>query len=461
MLEQLEQFLGQLSGYIWAGIPWGDNGAVIPVLITLLLGVGVYLTIGLRFMPWRRLPYGVNLLISGAKYTAPGDVSPFQALMTTLSATVGTGNIVGVATAIALGGPGAIFWMWITALFGMATKYSEVLLAVKYRELGANNKHVGGPMYYIKNGLNKRWHWLAAAYAVFGAIAGLGIGNMVQANSVADAMESSFNIPAWLSGIALAALVGFVIIGGINRIAAVAAKLVPIMALAYVFCCIFIIANYWQDIPSVFVLIIDSAFNGAAATGGFAGAAVWAAIRFGVARGIFSNEAGLGSGSIAHAAAKTNSPVRQGFIGILGTFIDTLVVCTMTALVILLTGVWTSGENGHALSNLAFNSVLGDIGSDVIAVGLVVFAFTTLLGWSYYGERCAEYLFGKRVILPYRLLWVVFIPLGALGSLKIVWVFSDVMNGLMALPNLLAVALLSPVVFKATRAYFTQAKENP
>ena len=460
-IEQLEAFLGGLSGYIWAGIPWGDDGAVIPILITLLLGVGVYLSIGLRFMPWRRLPYGVGLLMHGAKHTAPGDVSPFQALMTTLSATVGTGNIVGVATAIALGGPGAIFWMWITALFGMATKYSEVLLAVRYREMGANNKHVGGPMYYIKNGLNKRWHWLAIAYAIFGAIAGLGIGNMVQANSVADAMESSFNVPAWLSGIALAALVGFVILGGIKRIAAVAAKLVPFMAVAYVLCCVIVITNHWQDIPSVFVLIVDSAFNGAAATGGFAGAAVWAAIRFGVARGIFSNEAGLGSGSIAHAAAKTNSPVRQGFIGILGTFIDTLVICTMTAFVILLTGVWTSGENGHALSNLAFNSVLGDIGSDVIAIGLVVFAFTTLLGWSYYGERCAEYLFGKKIILPYRILWVVFIPLGALGSLKIVWVFSDVMNGLMALPNLLAVAMLSPVVFKVTRAYFTNAKESP
>jgi len=453
-IAHTEKFLGILSGYIWAGIPWGNSGVVVPVLLTLLLGVGIYLSLGLRLMPWRKLPYGVSLLMKGGQNTAPGDVTPFQALMTTLSATVGTGNIVGVATAIALGGPGAIFWMWITALFGMATKYSEVLLAVRFRELGANGKHVGGPMYYIKNGLHRRWHWLAIAYAAFGAIAGLGIGNMVQANSVADAMQSSFDIPAWLTGIVLAALVGFVIIGGIQRIAAVAAKLVPLMAVAYIICASIVIGNHWQDIPRVFVLIIDSAFNGAAATGGFAGAAVWAAIRFGVARGVFSNEAGLGSGSIAHAAAKTNNPVKQGCIGILGTFIDTLLICTMTAFVILLTGAWTSGENGHALSNLAFNSVLGDTGSDIIAVSLVIFAFTTLLGWSYYGERCAEYLFGKKSILPYRLLWVIVIPLGAVGSLKIVWVFSDVMNGLMALPNLIALAMLSPIVFKVTREYF-------
>ncbi len=456
LLTELESFLGTLSGYIWAGIPWGDSGIVIPVLLTLLLGVGIYLTLSLRFLPWRRLPYGVGLLIRGAQSTAPGDVTPFQALMTTLSATVGTGNIVGVATAIALGGPGAIFWMWVTALFGMATKYSEVLLAVRFRELGANGKHVGGPMYYIKNGLHKRWHWLAAAYALFGAIAGLGIGNMVQANSVADAMESSFNMPAWFSGIILAALVGFVIIGGIRRIAAVAAKLVPFMAVGYIACASIVIGTHLQDIPAVFMLIIESAFTGTAATGGFAGAAVWAAIRFGVARGVFSNEAGLGSGSIAHAAAKTNHPVKQGFIGILGTFIDTLLICTMTAFVILLTGAWTSGENGHALSNLAFNSVLGDTGSDIIAVGLVIFAFTTLLGWSYYGERCAEYLFGSQAILPYRLLWVIAIPLGAIGSLKIVWVFSDVMNGLMALPNLIALAMLSPIVLKITRDYFSK-----
>jgi len=455
-LDSLEHFFSTLSDYIWAGIPWGNGGLVIPVLITLLLGVGVYLMLGLRFMPWRKLPYGISLLIRGAKTTAPGDVTPFQALMTTLSATVGTGNIVGVATAIALGGPGAIFWMWITALFGMATKYSEVLLAVRFRELGANGKHVGGPMYYIKNGLHKRWHWLAVAYASFGAIAGLGIGNMVQANSVADAMESSFNLPAWLTGLILAALVGFVIIGGIKRIAAVAAKLVPFMAIAYIVCCVIVIGSHWQAIPQVFILIIDSAFNGAAATGGFAGAAVWAAIRFGVARGIFSNEAGLGSGSIAHAAAKTNSPVKQGFIGILGTFIDTLLICTMTAFVILLTGVWTSGENGYALSNLAFNSVLGNTGSDIITIGLVIFAFTTLLGWSYYGERCAEYLFGGKIILVYRLLWIIVIPLGAIGSLKIVWVFSDVMNGLMAIPNLIALIILSPIVFKITRQYFSK-----
>jgi AGCS family alanine or glycine:cation symporter len=375
--------------------------------------------------------------------------------MTALAATIGTGNIAGVATAIALGGPGAIFWMWLTALIGMATKYSEAVLAVKYREVDARGKHVGGPMYYIKNGLGEHWHWLGFLFALFGMIAAFGIGNMVQANSVADALHSSeFKVPTNITGIVIAVLAGSVILGGISRIATVAVKLVPFMAIAYVGGALIIILMNIADVPAALSLIINSAFTGTAATGGFAGAAIWAAIRFGVARGIFSNEAGLGSAPIAHAAAKTNDPIHQGMIGMLGTFIDTIIVCTMTALVIILTGAWTSGENGAGLSILAFSHALPGVGAHIVTFALVVFAFTTILGWSYYGERCAEFIFGVKAILPYRILWLIAIPLGAMGKLGLIWLLADVLNGLMALPNLIALILLSPMVFKLSRDYF-------
>lgn len=442
-MSALTEILNAASGIIWG-----------PIMLVLLLGTGVFLTIGLKAMPWRQLIAGFKLLWTGRRSTEKGDITPFQALMTALAATIGTGNIAGVATAIFLGGPGAVFWMWITALVGMATKYSEAVLAVKYREVDERGRYVGGPMYYIKNGLSKRWHWLGFAFAGFGMIAAFGIGNMVQANSVAHAMESSFNTPAWLTGVVITVVTAFVILGGVKRIATVAAKLVPVMAIAYVTGALWIIFSNIGEVPAALNMIVSDAFTGTAAKGGFAGAAVWAAIRFGVARGIFSNEAGLGSAPIAHAAARTNNPVQQGMIGMLGTFIDTIVVCTMTALVIILTGAWSSGETGAALSTLAFDTALPGVGSYVVSLGLVIFAFTTVLGWSYYGERCAEFLFGIRVILPYRMFWLAAIMVGALGKLEFIWLLADVLNGLMAIPNLIALVVLSPVVFQLTRNYF-------
>ena len=442
-MQAISSFLNTISGVIWG-----------PVMLVLLLGTGVFLTIGLKAMPWRHTIAGFQLLWRGRHSEDKGDITPFQALMTALAATIGTGNIAGVATAIFLGGPGAVFWMWITALVGMATKYSEALLAVKYREVDERGHYVGGPMYYIKNGLGDSWKWLGIAFALFGMIAAFGIGNMVQANSVADAMSSAFDIPDWVTGGVMVILTAVVILGGIKRIGVVAAKLVPFMALAYIAGALWIILAHLADVPAALSTIVSNAFTGTAATGGFAGAAVWAAIRFGVARGIFSNEAGLGSAPIAHAAARTNDPVQQGMIGMLGTFIDTIVVCTMTALVIILTGAWSSGENGAALSMLAFNTGLPGVGGMVVTFGLAIFAFTTVLGWSYYGERCAEFLFGIRVILPYRLLWLVAIIIGALGKLEIIWLLADVLNGLMAIPNLIALVALSPVVFQLTQAHF-------
>jgi len=308
-------------------------------------------------------------------------------------------------------------------------------------------------MYYIKNGLTTKWRWLATAFAFFGAFAAFGIGNMVQANSVADAVETLFQIPTLYTAIALTLLSAVVILGGIHRIAEVASGLVPIMAISYITCALWVIFTHYQGIPQALDLIVQSAFTETAAVGGFTGAAVWAAIRFGVARGIFSNEAGLGSAPIAHAAAKTNDPVQQGMIAMLGTFIDTILICTMTALVIILSGAWSSGENGAALSTLAFEISLPGVGSYVVVLGLVVFAFTTILGWSYYGERCAEYLFGTKVIWPYRLLWLAAIPVGAMSKLTLVWLLADIMNGMMAIPNLIALALLSPVIFRMTTRY--------
>ena len=443
-MEALTALLNKLSNFIWG-----------PIMLALLLGVGIYLSLGLKLMPWRKLGHGFKLLFSGRADKDQGDISPFQALMTALSATIGTGNIAGVATAIFLGGPGAIFWMWITALFGMATKYGEAVLAVKYREVDSRGKRQGGPMYYIKNGLGENWKWLGFLFALFGTIAAFGIGNMVQSNSVADALKSNFNIDPLITGIVLSILVGLVILGGIKRIGEVAGKLVPIMAIAYIAGSLIVIFANFGQIGNAFGLIFNSAFSGTAATGGFAGAAVWAAIRFGVARGVFSNEAGLGSAPIAHAAAQTDDPVRQGMIGMLGTFIDTILICTMTALVILLTGAWTSGETGASLSTLAYGEGITG-GNYIVTIGLVVFAFTTLLGWSYYGERCAEFIFGTAIIVPYRIVWVVAVMTGALIKLNFVWLLADVMNGFMAIPNLIALALLSPVIFKVTKNYLSK-----
>lgn len=441
-MSEIEAIISKLSGYIW-----GEY-----VLIPLLALVGIYLTIGLKAMPWRALPGAFKLLWQGRNADkSEGDITPFQALMTALSATIGTGNIAGVATAIYFGGPGAIFWMWVIALFGMATKYAEAVLAVKYREIDALGNYVGGPMYYIKNGLGQNWAWLGAAFALFGMIAAFGIGNMVQANSVADELNNTFQIPLWATGFILAVLAATVILGGVKRIAVVAARLVPFMAIAYISGALIIIIMNLDAVPAAITMIVNDAFTGTAAGGGFLGASMLMALRWGFARGIFSNEAGLGSAAIAHAAAKTNDPVQQGKVAMLGTFIDTVIVCSMTALVIIITGAWDSGIKGAPMSSLAFNTGLEGFGGYIVTFGLVVFAFTTILGWSYYGERCASYLFGTRIILPYRYFWIAAIFLGAVQELSFVWNLSDLLNGLMAIPNLIALLLLSPVVFKLSK----------
>ncbi|WP_419799247.1 MAG: alanine/glycine:cation symporter family protein [Terasakiella sp.] len=452
-METITSIIGDINGIVWG---W-------PMLI-LILGVGLFMSIGLKLMPILQLGTGFKLLAGGVRARSgeenEGEVPPYQALMTALAATVGTGNIAGVATAVFLGGPGALFWMWMTALVGMATKYSEAVLAVNFREVDEDGNHVGGPMYYIKNGMGKKWAWLGTLFALFGAVAGFGIGNGVQSNSIAQVIETNFAIPPLVSGFILMIFVGAVLIGGIKRIGSVAGALVPFMAIAYVLVGLVVLFINADQLGHAFALIFESAFTGHAAEGGFAGAAVWAAIRFGVARGVFSNEAGLGSAPIAHASAQTKDPVRQGLIAMLGTFIDTIIVCTITGLVIVTSGLWTSGESGAALTSAAFADALPGAGNYIVAVSLAIFAFTTILGWSLYGERCVEYLFGVKSIVPYRIVWVLAVPLGATVSLDFIWLLADTLNAMMALPNLIAIAVLSPVVFKMTQAYFERHKND-
>lgn len=446
-MEMLSSIISDINGVVWG-----------PLMLVLILGVGLFLMLGLRLMPLLRIGTGFSLLWGGRQSRSgdesSGEIPPFQALMTALSATVGTGNIAGVATAVFLGGPGALFWMWCTALVGMATKFSEAVLAVKYREVDEAGNHVGGPMYYIKNGLGAKWAWLGTAFAIFGAIAGFGIGNTVQSNSVASVIEANFHVPVWMTGVVLMVLVGAVLIGGIKRIGHVAGALVPLMAIAYLVAGLVVLAIFADRIPHALDLVFTHAFSPAAAEGGFAGAAVWAAIRFGVARGVFSNEAGLGSAPIAHAAAQTKNPVRQGLIAMLGTFIDTIIICSITGLVIISSGVWISGESGAALTSAAFAAALPSAGNYIVAVALAIFAFTTIIGWSFYGERCVEYLFGVKAIRPYRFLWILAVPLGAVVDLEFIWLVADTLNAMMAIPNLIALALLSPVVFTLAREYF-------
>ena len=452
-MEALTQIVGDLNSIVW-GVP----------MLILILGVGLYLTFGLRLLTIIKIPFGFDLLWKGR---IPGDDkgnSPFNALMTSLAATIGTGNIAGVATAIFLGGPGAVFWMWMTALVGMATKYAEAVLAVRFRETDERGKQVGGPMYYIQNGLGAKWKWLAICFALFAGIAGFGIGNMVQANSIANALNVNFAIPEWVTGLALVLLVGAVLLGGIERISTVAGKLVPFMAVAYIAAATLVLLINVAEIPAAIGLIFTHAFTPTAATGGFAGAAVWAAIRFGVARGVFSNEAGLGSAPIAHAAASTEGPVSQGLVAMLGTFIDTIIVCSFTALAIIASGAWTSGETGAALTSHAFDLALPGVGGYIIAVSLTIFAFTRILGWSYYCERSLQYLFGVKIIMPFRAVWSVAALVGATLKLSFVWLLADTLNALMALPNLVALALLSPIVFKITKEFFDsrgKSENNP
>ena len=461
-MAEVTALLNQISGIVWG-----------PVTLALMLFVGLFLTIRLKFMSILRIPTGFRLAFSGRHAEAgdKGDITPFQALTTAMSATVGTGNIAGVAGAIYLGGPGAVFWMWVMALLGMATKYSEAVLAVKYREVDEEGRFVGGPMYYIRNGLGPKWAWLGGLYAFLTMFTALGIGNMIQSNSVADVFQENLGIPTLWTGIGLAVLTFAVIIGGIKSIAAVAERIVPLMALLYIGGALTILATNIVDVPGAFALIIDGAFNGTAAAGGFAGATIAAALQWGIARGVFSNESGLGSAAIAHAAAKTDDPVRQGTVAMLGTFIDTLLICTMTALVILtvqvpvdgvqggMIGAWASGESGAPLSALAFGNGLPG-GQWIVTFGLIVFAFTTIIAWSYYGERATEYLFGVKAIMPYRLLWVAIVAIGASVEFNVAWLIADIMNGLMALPNLIGLLLLSGTVVALTKAALAKEKDT-
>lgn len=440
------------------GFVWG------PVMLALLVGTGVYLTLRTNFFSVLKLGHVLKntlLKMFDKEVQGEGEITPFQAVSTALAATVGTGNIAGVATAIALGGPGAIFWMWVSALFGMTTKFAEVVLAVKYREKTDDGRFVGGPMYYLKNGLKSKslGKVLAVIFSIFGGFAAFGIGNMVQSNSVAAALNEVFNIPPLVTGGVLALLTALVIIGGIKRIGQVTEKLVPFMAAIYILGAIFIIIMNGSHIPEAFSLIFKNAFAPAAPVGGFAGATIAVAMRRGVSRGVFSNEAGLGSAPIAHAAATTDSPVRQGLWGVFEVFIDTIVICTLTALAIMVSGLWSSGVSGAALTTQAFDeAIIG--GGYIVSIGVMLFAFSTILGWEYYGERCAEYLFGAKAILPYRIIWIPMVVVGSIGGLELLWDIADTLNGLMIIPNVIGVLLLSGTVIKLTKEYFQGVKLN-
>lgn len=438
-MELLDKFISSASSFVW-GVP----------MLVLLVGTGLYLTIRLKGMQFWALGHAIKLIFH-KEHKAKGDISHFQALMTALAATVGIGNIVGVATAITFGGPGAVFWMWVTGLVGMATKYSEAILAVKYREKGENG-YKGGPMYYLANGLNMPR--LAFVFAFFTVIASFGIGNMTQSNAVANALNSQFDVPTWVTGIVLLTITSFVIIGGIKSIGKTTSFLIPFMIIIYIVTSLAIIFTNFDKVDDAFYLIFYHAFNPIAAGGGFAGAAVAAAIRYGIARGVFSNESGLGSAPIAAAAAKTDDPVKQALVSMTQTFIDTLIVCTMTALIILMAPIWTQGGSAGELTLKSFHFFLGDFGSIIIVIATILFGYSTILGWSYYGERAFEYIFGDESIKLYRIVFVSFIVVGAMTELKLVWNFSDLANGLMAIPNLIALLLLSKVISEETNRYF-------
>ncbi|HFI0161306.1 TPA: alanine/glycine:cation symporter family protein [Streptococcus suis] len=430
-----------------------------PPLLLLLVGTGVYLTLRLGVFQIGKLPTAFRLIFSSDQ-SGQGDVSSFAALCTALAATVGTGNIVGVATAITTGGPGALFWMWVAAFFGMATKYAEGFLAIKYRTKDANGQAAGGPMHYITLGMGKKWKPLAVFFAISGVlVALLGIGTFSQVNSITASLETSFGLAPQLVSIVTAISIAFFIFGGIEKISDVSTKIVPFMAILYILASITVLAVHWDQLLPTLALVFKSAFTPAAAMGGFVGATVKEAIQRGIARGVFSNESGLGSAPIAAAAAKSDNPVEQGLISMTGTFIDTLIICSLTGLSILVTGQWTvEGLEGAPLTQAAFATVFGNTGSIALTISLVLFAFTTILGWSYYGERCIEFLFGTKSILPYRLLFVAMVALGGFLKLDLIWTIADIVNGLMALPNLIALLALSPVIIKETRQYFAKRK---
>ena len=439
-MNKISEIIRELSDFAWG-----------PYMIIFLVGIGLYLTFITGFIQLKGFAYAFRILFKKNKDNFAGEITPFQALCTALSGAIGIGNIVGVATAIAAGGPGAIFWMWVTAIVGMATSYSECLLAVKYR-VTHSGEVSGGPMYYLERGLGLRW--LGICFAIFALCASFGIGNMVQANSVANALYDTFQVPKWLTGAILTVLIGLVIIGGIKRIAKVASCLVPFMVVIYMGGSLIILIKKFTLLPEAFHSIFYHALNPTAAVGGFTGAMVKETIRFGIARGLFSNEAGLGSTPIAHAAAKIDQPIKEGLVAMLGPFIDTIVVCTMTALVIIVSGVWKSGETGVVLSSMAYEKGIYG-GRYIVVAGVVLFAFSTIISWSYYGNRCIKYLLGEKTIYTYKWLYVFLIFIGAIVHLEIVWNFSDVTNGLMAIPNLIALLGLSKVVAKETNNYFS------
>jgi len=455
-MEAFNAIIGQIGSFAWG-----------PIMIVFLVGTGFVLTVGTRVVQFRRIGYAFKLLFS-KEAMGEGDITPFQALMTSLAATIGTGNIAGVATALAIGGPGAIFWMWITAAVGGATKYGEAVLAIKYRQTNDKGEKSGGPMYYAWKGMEDKfggnWKWLGGAFAVFGFIASFGIGNMVQSNSVAAAMDETIGLSPVISGAVIAVLTALVILGGIKSIGKVTEKIVPIMAIIYVLGSLFILFTNAGKVGMAFGLIFSNAFNANAVSGGLVGTV----IRMGVARGVFSNEAGLGSAPIAHAASKNDNPVTQGIIASLGSFLDTIVVCSMTALVILVSGLLTfdangmmtvaDGLTGAALTSRAFGIAMPGFGSFIVSFGLMFFAFSTIIGWYYYGSKCAEFLFGLKAEMPYKWAWVILTYVGATIPLGFVWNISDAFNGLMAIPNLVALLALSGSIFKWTKEYEEKEK---
>lgn len=441
-MEELNSVLTQIDDILW-GVP----------LIVLLLGTGIYLTIRLNLLQVFRLPLALKLIFK-AQNDGKGDVSSFKALCVALAATVGTGNIVGVATAVKLGGPGAVFWMWVAAFFGMATKYAEGLLAVKYRSVDAKGEIAGGPMFYIKNGMGEKWAPMATFFA-FACIlvAFFGIGTFPQVNAIVDSMKIAFGLPVWVTDAIITILVAAITIGGLKNIARVAGKIVPFMAVIYVVVSIGLILMNLNAVPDALALIVRSAFTGEAAAGGFAGSTIMMAMQKGIARGIFSNESGLGSAPIAAAAAKTKWPAEQGLISMTGTFIDTIIICSMTGLALVLTGVWKGTAAGAMMTTNAFASAYGHMGVILLTVSLALFAFTTILGWNYYGERACIYLFGTKGVMPYRLIFIALVASGAYLKLDAIWTLADIVNGLMAIPNLIALIALAGVIVSETKRY--------
>lgn len=443
-MEQILKINGVINGIVWG---W-------PMLV-LLIGTGILMTVVLKGIQFTKFNYIIkNTLFAMFKKPTgdhAGEVTPFQAVSTALAATVGTGNIAGVALAIAVGGPGAVFWMWLCALIGMATKYSEVVLAITYREVADDGSISGGPMYYIKNGLHIPA--LAKTFALFGMLASFGIGNMTQSNSIAQSLNQTFNVSPMIVGIVFAILTGIVILGGIKRIGVVTERLVPFMAAFYIIGAMVIIILNISKVPAAFGLIFSSALTGHAAVGGFAGSTLKLCMKMGVARGVFTNEAGLGSAPIAHAAAMVDHPVRQGIWGVFEVFMDTIVICTMTALVVMVSGQWSSGLQGAALTTAAFEAGFKG-GGLIVAIGLMLFAFSTILGWAYYGERCAEFLLGPKSVMIYRLIYTPVVLVGAIGGLEQIWAITDTLNGLMAIPNLVGLMMLNGVVVIMTKDFF-------